>query len=137
MLTKKIVLGVSFIGVLAFIILWNLQINFRWDPRYCDFINSQFTACLGIFTLDLLFVFFPLFFFSIVVCFMRDEIYIYLKKFTLLYFFIYFLIILFSSWKQDSYLAVDKMAMAFYLTIIYTTISLILITYKSIKLRGK
>jgi hypothetical protein len=132
-MNKKNILLSGFLGTVIFCILKYFDHGF-W-PQDCAYSNPPILDCGKEFIYYLSVVFTPLFFFSLATYRMKEGIFLSWKKFTLIYLFIYLFIVLVSPWIGGDYLTFEKELVSKFLTEIYFLISLILIVYKSIKLR--
>ena len=82
-------------------------------------------------------IFIPIFISSLIVYRMKEETFLSWKKFTIIYLFIYSFLIIVNPWMPADYSPFAKNTAFMVLVPLYFFISFILITYKSIKLRGK
>ena len=75
---------------------------------------------------------------SLFVSFFMEKIVSLWKKFTLIYLFIYLFIVIITPWYiGDGFMNIQKGTVAIMLSALYFILSLILVLYKSWKLRGK
>lgn len=87
----------------------------------------------------LAFISIPILFFATISLFVKNEaVYNMWRKYTLLFLVGYLLLVIITPWYWgDGFMSIQKDVVAFSLSGLYTLISLILIAYKSYKLRGK
>lgn len=133
-MNKNKILSVSFVGTLLFFIAVYISI-FGLCKIDSDFLCSRphedmYSA--------LLFLFFPLFLFSLITYKMKEAVYLTWYNFVKWWIPLSLLAIIISPrYSHDWMFPIDKGRVAFSTTVIFALVSLILIGYKSYKLRGK
>jgi hypothetical protein len=135
MLNKKRILWASFFGTIIFAVLKYFDSHF-W-PQECALSNPPILECGREFIYYLAMIFIPIFIGSIITLKTKEEVFLLWKKFTFIYVCIYLLIVAMAPWIGGNYFSVEKEVASQIFSLLYLFISLILITYKSIKLRGK
>ena len=133
MLTKKNILRASFTVTLFLVLLVNILQD--TSISICPY-EVTLNCTILLFALEL-FIFMPIFFFSLITYKMRDEIFLSWRKFSFIYLFIYLFIVLISPWMHADFSPFEKKSNALFLVALYSAISLILIAYKSYQLRKK
>jgi hypothetical protein len=134
MLTKKNLLYISGVGtVIAITTLFFFSGGIPLGR--CSYAFDM--SCAKKLTALMLAIFIPIFIFSIVTYKLKEETFLSWKKFTLIYLFIYLFIIVINPWQPADFSPFEKKSAFMTLVPLYFLISLILIIYKSIKLRGK
>jgi len=134
-LTLKRLLVINEVGFLLSIILY-----FNIPYLYICKLNNLFGNCGEYFKfLKILFLISPvLLLFSIINLFVKGKIFLEWKRFTFIYLFIYlFIVTIFPWYIGDGFFNIQKVHIAILLSIVYSTISLILIIYKTIKLSNR
>jgi len=133
-MTKKNILWMSLIGTSIFSFLLFLVLNDSCG-NYYEFCKSTFVL-----TTNLLFIFPVIFLFSLITYKMRESTFRSWLHFSYWWVSISVLLVLIiPNGQGGGYMPslLDKESVAFIMSFFYSVISLILITYKSIKLRGK
>lgn len=135
-LTKKRVMWESLFGsIVTILLLWRIDIN----TFVCQLgvVNPPVFSCAGVMIAYMLAISMPIFIFSLVTYYMKDDVFLLWRKFTIQYLVIYLLIIAIAPWQHDPFFPVEKELMVMVLGSIYSLVSIILITYKSFTLRKK
>ena len=127
--TRKKVIFFSFIGVVGFLILIPKEILFS----ICDAHN---TACIN--SIGYLFLIFmigiTIFIPSLILLFLKQEIFDSWRKTLFIYLFIYLFIIIITPWYAgDSFFHIQKDLIAAGFSVFYFIFSVVFITYKSLK----
>lgn len=135
--TKKNILIVSGVGVLV-LLIWNYIGNYR----ICDIVSGNGSAGECPFFLTgiamIFFPIFPLFFFSLLTYKMRQESYETWFRFARWWIPLSMILVLLApEYSNDWMFPITKGSVAFITSILFTPISLILITWKWFTLRGK
>ena len=130
MLSKKNILFSSFSLSLVFLgTLYYIENVCRSGSFRCSSLYEIVWMVSGIFL--------PIFISSCILYFIKDEIFYTWKTFTEKYIIVYLLILIISPSITDAYIPISKETMSLLFSVVYFLLSLILIIYKSIKLRGK
>lgn len=144
-MTKKKVFLISLIAVIVWFLLRNEKIlaslcenvNLCEDyGRYSLFnLNGNFYILFPLNFSSFFLIFFPIALFSIITYFLKEGVFKSWLKFTRWYYPIYFLVILFLS-DGGGFISLDAKFFAINLSGFYIVISLTLIIYKAISLKG-
>lgn len=127
--TKKQVLAFSAVAAVIFAVLYTNYLS----HTYCLPISScadffKMTKIIFLVSVVLL----PM---SLFVCFLEDQIFLLLKKFTSFYLLGYLVAVLVAPWEGEAFFRAEKGTVAIFLCGAYVIISLILIAYKYFTLR--
>jgi len=133
MLNKKNILLVSFIGVT--VALMSGYLAYGTPTSNCG--DEMTLRCWGVFVAISLAIFIPITIFGLAMYWLKEGVFLLWKNFTLIYLFIYLFLIIINPWLPADYSPFEKNTVFMVLVPLYFLISLILILYKSIKLRGK
>ena len=127
--TKKFFFIISLLSSIVFFILILKETLFM----VCGHYNSVCVDIVGYFILVFMIgttIFIP----SLIMFFIKQEVFDSWKKTFLIYFLIYLLIIIITPWHAgDAYFRIQKDIFALGVSVIYLIFSIIFITYKSIK----
>ena len=132
-LTKKTVLLGSAAGTGLTLLL--IVIFFNTSTSICPY-KVTFNCSILSLTLSLL-ITLPIFLFSLVTYKMREEVFLFWRKFSFIYLFIYLFIVLISPWRPADFSPFAKGVDSIRMLELYVLISSALIAYKSYQLRGK
>jgi hypothetical protein len=134
MLTKKNLLYISAIGIIVSI--GAVYLAYHTPMSVCRY-NEMSLRCVSSLIFLMFAIFVPIFIFSIVTYKLKEKTFISWRNFTVGYLFIYLFLIVANPWMHADYSPFEKNTVFMTLVPLYFLISLILIIYKSIKLRGK
>lgn len=129
--SKEIILLLSIVFVFIFYYFYNNQAY----NHFCDG-NYTYQNCAKVVNLIKLFLLITpsILFFSLINFFLSKKVFYSWKKFTFYYILLYLIIILITPWYLgDGFFNIQKFHISYLGAIIYSIISLILITYKSFK----
>jgi len=133
MLSKKNILLVSVAGSVISLLLG----AFFMQPAIVNCDYSRTVNCDAILVALLLSLFIPIFVFDSAMFLLKEEIFLSWKKLTIFWGCIYAVLVICNPWLHADFSPFSKTSVAFFSFVFYILISLILITYKSIKLRVK
>ena len=133
MLNKKNITLISALGTL--ISIGSVFLSFNTPINRCEYELTM--PCVSAYIFLICSIFVPIFIFSLVIYWTKEEVFFLWKKFTCVYLFIHIFLVIVNHWIHSEYSPFEKESVAISSLAFYFLLSLILITYKSIKLRGK
>ncbi len=86
-------------------------------------------------TLNLFLISLPIFIFSVASLKLKDKAFVFWRSFTFIFILFYIFLYFIAPTKGDGFIWIQREAVSFFLTILYTLVSLILIIYKSLRTR--
>jgi len=126
---KKVLLGVSFLGMITFFLSSHL---FKIHSTICKFVDTErdyYDTCE--LTASLTVIFIPIFIFSLLFLFSKKEdLFKFWKRFTFIYLFIYLFILLFVTPSQGDFLAPSRDDASWFLSICYFVLALFFCLFK-------
>ena len=133
MLNKKKLLYISGAGSIFSVVA--IYLAYRMPISACEY--EMGLRCISTLAFLMFAIFIPALIFSIVTYKLKEETFLLWKNFTIIYLFIYLFLIIVNPWMHADYSPFEKNTVFMVLVPLYFLTSLILIIYKSIKLRGK